>query len=154
MSTRGSIRVFGLSGSVTLLVLAASCAGEPTARSRTEKPEVVLPVERKSPAEANQLEIIASQGQVDFALVPAEAAGDSAVVEQLARRHCDEQRPRFCRVMMWKHQGSVPRSLPMSDTELMAQVAQYNRNRDTRYDCFYLMREGEMIDDSRLGNCG
>lgn len=75
-------------------------------------------------------------------------------MERLAQRHCHEKRPRFCRVMIWKHKGSVPRSFPMSDAALMAQVAQYNRNRDTKYDCFYLMRGGEMIDSSRSGNCG
>lgn len=100
------------------------------------------------------MEIIASQGQADFALVPAELSEDPGLLERLARRHCDENRPHFCRVMIWKQKDSVPRSLPMSDGELMSQVAQYNRNRDTRYDCFYLMRGGEMIDGSRSGNCG
>lgn len=76
MSTRGRIWVFGLSASVTLLILAASCAGEPPERSQRGEPEGPPPVERRSPAEADRLEIVASQGQVDFALVPAEVAED------------------------------------------------------------------------------
>jgi hypothetical protein len=100
------------------------------------------------------LDIVASQGEVDFALVPTEVAEDARLMERLSRRHCDEERPRFCRVMIWNNQDSVPRSLPMSDAELEAQVAQYNRNRATNYECFFLLSNGEMVDSSRSGSCG
>jgi hypothetical protein len=107
----------------------------------------------KPVAKDDRLKIVRSQGQVDFALVSGEASEDPDLMERLSRLHCDQRLPEFCRVMIWKDPAFVPRSLPMSDEQLMAQVAQYNRNRQTAYDCFSLMKKGGMVDSSRSEGC-
>lgn len=43
--------------------------------------------------------------------------------------------------------------LPLSDAALEFQVAQYSRNRATGYDCFYQMRDGLVIEDTRSSGC-
>ena len=135
----------GLALSAVVLVLGFGCS--------VERADSAATAEGDSGLREDRLKIVASQGQVDFALVPDEVAEDPALLEFLSRAYCDEQRGGFCRVMIWVDESDAPHSLPMSEAQLAAQIAQYNRNRQTGYDCFYLMNKGAMVDGSRSAGC-
>jgi hypothetical protein len=140
-----STRLLSFIAGTLLLALCSSCSIEPSESTSSAEPDSAL--------EENPLEVVASQGEIDFALVPHEVAENAALLERLSRVYCDENRRRFCRVMIWTDEASMPRSLPMSDAQVVKQVAQYNRNRETDYDCFFLMSDGEMVDSSRSAGC-
>jgi len=88
-------------------------------------------------------ERIGGQGMVDFVIATAELSSNRAALENRMRNFCDKQRDQFCQVMVWTNRAHAARALPMTDAQLNAQFAQYNRNRSTGYDCFMLLRRGE-----------
>lgn len=153
LKVRLSRRTMWIATHITLLTIGLSCSVESPSPEPSEGAESTARAERKPVPKDDRLKIVRSQGQVDFALMSGEASEDAGLMERLSRLHCNQRRPEFCRVMIWKDASSVPRSLPMSDAQLMAQVAQYNRNRQTAYDCFFLMKKGEMVDSSRSEGC-
>ena len=96
---------------------------------------------------------VGGQGQVTFILVSKTLASERATIEQRARNYCDSLQPDWCKLLIWKDQKRVPKKLPMSDSQLAAQVASYTRNRATRYDCFLMMRKGEGISATASAGC-
>jgi hypothetical protein len=96
---------------------------------------------------------VGGQGQVTFILVSKTLASQRATIEQRARNYCDNVQPEWCKLLIWKDEKRVPKVLPMSDSQLGAQIASYTRNRATRYDCFLMMKKGEGISATASAGC-
>jgi hypothetical protein len=77
---------------------------------------------------AAEHERIGGQGKVHFVLVKDSAAKRNAY-RQIADLIC--QGESICIVMFWNDATKVPRSLPMTDSQLNAKVAHYNLNKNT-----------------------
>ncbi len=52
----------------------------------------------------------------------------------------------FCMIGFWDNRDRIPPSIPMSDEQVEAQVAQYERNRNTGNEQFFYLRNGDMIE--------
>lgn len=96
---------------------------------------------------------VGGQGVVDFYVAGEKLTNDPALLEARLRKACASKATNFCQIMVWADTASVPRALPMSDNELRAQIAQYNLNERTGYDCFRLLRDGKSVDESMSPGC-
>jgi len=94
------------------------------------------------PATDSTFDRIGGQGMVDFVVASGTLTSNAPALEERMRNFCDKQRGDFCQVMVWANRARAPQALPMTSGQLNAQVAQYNRNRHTGYDCFMLLRRG------------
>jgi len=92
---------------------------------------------------------VGRQGMVDFYVADQQIAGDRSLLESRLRQLCEKKGGDFCQLMVWVDPASVPRALPMSDAQMRAQIAQYNRNRNTGYDRFILLGNGEILEETR-----
>lgn len=103
--------------------------------------------------QAQLLRVVGSQGQVDFVVGRPVALNNPKLLEAAARELCDSTRRDWCQIMIWPSTDVAARRLPLSDAALQSQIAQYSRNRATGYDCFYEMRDGRMLEDTRSSGC-
>jgi hypothetical protein len=139
----------------TLLVL--GCGGQKADVERSGEKNTDEDAQTQAPARSDDpgsdLTVVGRQGQVDFVLASEKISNEPEELEQALRTLCGSTRGNWCQLMVWSNKSFVPRGLPMSDASLNHQVAQYNKNTATGYDCFYLMQKGEMVESSRSQGC-
>ncbi|MGE4218470.1 MAG: hypothetical protein AB7G39_03390 [Alphaproteobacteria bacterium] len=78
-------------------------------------------------ASADDIEVLAEQGLTRFAVVPKGTSPDQ--MERAAERVCGNLR--VCMVLIWDDRKSAARQVPMTDKQVNAKVATFNRNRNT-----------------------
>jgi len=84
---------------------------------------------------------------IDFVVVAGSLASNTADLEARMRRFCDMQRGAFCK--SWSGQtGTRAKCAADDDRQMNSQFAQYNRNRNTGYDCFMLFNRGNTVHSS------
>lgn len=132
---------------VALIWLVGRCSGPGSNTSGSGD----AAVQNQSPAIDSAFTRVGGQGLIDFVLASHPLSSDADALEARMRNFCDQQRGDFCQVMVWRDRSKVPDALPMSQRQLNAQVAQYNRNRHTGYDCVNFFRRGEPFRSS--GRC-
>lgn len=132
-------------------------SASPWLRADPEARSLRAQIEQEATAQAREpgflLKLVGGQGQVDFVLAGEEIARHPRSLEKRLRALCDARRGDWCKMLVWVNQRLIPHGLPMSARSLAAQIAQYDRNRSTGYDCFFQLAEGAMIDSSRSGTC-
>jgi len=106
-----------------------------------------------SSTERSLLKAQGQQGVSFFVLAPGSLIVDPGRLEQQSRQFCDENGGSICQVFVWTNPQLVAGGFPLSDKELRSQVAQYERNKHTGHDCFFLMMGGKMLEASRRGRC-
>lgn len=99
----------------------------------------------------SSLRRIGGQGTTDFVVADPALARDPALLEQQVKQFCNGKGGGFCEILVWTNSSTAARSFPMSDSEMKSQFAQYNRNKNTGYDCFSLLKDGSIVEKS--GRC-
>jgi hypothetical protein len=87
-----------------------------------------------SPPRPAYWQLIGSQGQIQFVLVPKSGRAEINVYEDARAALCEGRR--FCYLLFWSDKRFVPQSLPMTDTQASHMTAKYTRNPDTGVDVF------------------
>src|SRR5688500_1682279 len=109
----------------------------------TETPQVSTP-DTASCVFCN-LECPTSQEGIDFCIADPQLVADQALFEATLKAYCDSKGGDFCKVLVWTDRQYVPSSLPMTDVQLINEVADYSQDRVTGNACFILLSAGEVI---------
>jgi hypothetical protein len=65
--------------------------------------------------------------------------------EGVVKEYCKATGGNFCKMLFWTDLTYLPDTLPMSDTQLNNQVADYTKNSTTGNDCLKLLSAGNVI---------
>ncbi len=99
---------------------------------------------------------IRESGMNDLCLAGEGLVANRQLLEDAARGFCEdkpfEKNQGYCFVLIWKDLNRIPQALPMTDEELAAQIAQYNKNPSNGYDCFQTYENEKTIYSS--SGCG
>jgi tetratricopeptide (TPR) repeat protein len=82
-------------------------------------------------------------GDVYFCTAKGNLANDSGKLESEMRKYCNQREKTGCMILTWADGENIPVSMPMTDVQVSTQLAQYNKNVLTGYDCFILFKNGE-----------
>jgi len=93
------------------------------------------------------------QGMNDFILINPDLAADSKQLEARARDYCNKNYGDFCFLYIWLDRAQAAHALPMTDAQVNTQVAQYKRNKHTGYDCFVMLNQGDMMEETMSSGC-
>jgi hypothetical protein len=104
-------------------------------------------------ANAPTLHKLGEQGLNDFLLADPALIENPPQLEKQLREYCDRYRRDFCYLFIWRSKADAALVLPMTDAQLNTQAAQYRRNKSTGYDCFAMLKNGEMIEETRSAGC-
>jgi hypothetical protein len=111
---------------------------------------IVIPT---PPSNAPTLHKLGEQGSNDFLLANPTLIENPPQLEKQLREYCDRYRRDSCYLFVWRSKIDAALVLPMTDTQLNAQAAQYRRNKATGYDCFAMLKNGEMIKETMSVGC-
>lgn len=119
------------------VLLMAGCASSPQATA-TALPPTATP-------DPLALQCIHESGKHDFCYAGDPLAEDIELLEQAAETFCLNDDDFFCFIYIWKDEGSVARSYPLTDAETSSMIAKFTSNPQHGRDCFQAYRDGEVI---------
>jgi hypothetical protein len=96
---------------------------------------------------------LGEQGLNDFLLADPALIENPPDLEKQLKEYCDRYRRDFCYLFVWRSKTDAALVLPMTDVQLNTQAAQYKRNKTTGYDCFAMLKNGEMIKETVSAGC-
>lgn len=91
-------------------------------------------------AASAQYEIIDTQGIFRFVVVDKSISSDRAALRSIAKNICSGDA--ICKVLFWDNKNQAATSLPMTDTQASAQVADYSFNENTGNDELLICKSG------------
>lgn len=108
----------------------------------TDTPQVTTP---ETGCAFCNVECPAGQEGIDFCIVSPQLAADQALFEATLRSYCDSKGTDFCKVLVWADRQYMPSSLPVTEQQLVNQLADYTRDRPGGFECFLLLSAGEVV---------
>jgi hypothetical protein len=160
MSTAGRHRLRLILPLIVIVAAFSSCIPDsrpgpqntvPTATRTTipPSPSPVLPVPSPDPF---IFDCINQVNTNDLCYAGRSLASDPERLEAAARSFCDAHNHQgFCCILIWKDKGSVAQSFPMTEANIHAQVAQYDRDPGVGIDCFTLLKNNQVV--AKTGVC-
>jgi hypothetical protein len=85
-----------------------------------------------SPTAAPKYTITHSQGQTRFVVIDKELSADRAELQNISNTICAGKT--ICVVMFWDDKDNVASTIPMTNEQTSAKIAQYNLNKNTGLD--------------------
>jgi len=117
-------------------------------------PIITHPIVVPTPSpNAPTLQKLGEQGLNDFLLADPALIENPPQLEKQLKEYCDRYRRDSCYLFVWRNKADAALVLPMTDVQLNAQAAQYRRNKATGYDCFAMLKNGEMIKETVSAGC-
>lgn len=97
----------------------------------------------------NDLNCQSGGGLVYFCSAKGILVTDSEKLESAMREFCEGKKENgFCEISVWPDKKYVPMRYPLTDSQVLTKLAQYNQNESTGYDCFRVFQNGEIITQS------
>lgn len=121
------------------VILMAGCASPPQAAPATVTPE------------PTGLHCIHQSGRNDLCYAEDMLADDAALLEKTIRDFCVHSDRFWCYFYVWRDEGSVADSIPLTEAQASLLFAKFTSNPNTGRECFQIFEDGEVV--HRTGNC-
>lgn len=108
----------------------------------TETPQIATP---DTGCAFCNIECPASQEGIDFCVVNPQLVMDQPLFEATLKGYCDSKGADFCKILVWTDRQSLPSTLPLTEQQLINQVADYSQDRTTGAMCLLLLAGGEVV---------
>ena len=143
MASKNMQRCRDLFLGLAVVVLMAGCASSPQAVD-ADLPATGTP-------EPSGLHCIHQSGRNDLCYAEVLLAEDSALLEKTIRTFCLQSDRYWCYFYVWRDEGSVADSIPLTEAETASLFARFTSNPNTGLECFQVFEDGKVVHST--GNC-
>ena len=143
MSTKNMLRCRDLVFGFAAVILMAGCASSPQA-AETALPTTATPG-------PTGLHCIYQSGRNDLCYAEDSLAEDAALLEKTIRDFCVHSDRFWCYFYVWRDEGTVADSIPLTEAQASLLFAKFTSNPNTGQECFQIFEDGEVV--HRTGNC-